>query len=217
MSAASKRRRERTAGGWSSRPGPPSNQDIRKCFINDVSLISRRAHGIDSRRPVVIPTLGAQRASSSPDDPIQRDPETQDASKVQEWEIGLTPDLLAEPVHQPATPNNVPAQNVNTADEVPDSDWFTNRIYATPLTIDEIRGPNDDRRPRPRKVDRHRRKGAGVAPGFTVRDEKGEVWFAQLRRAATIRWRRPQRSRSPRNCSGRSDTSRSRTTSRRAA
>ena len=44
----------------------------------------------------VAPTsdLGAQRPRFFSDDPLPRDPETQDASKVEEWEIGLTPDLL---------------------------------------------------------------------------------------------------------------------------
>ena len=44
----------------------------------------------------VVPSsdLGAQRPRFFSDDPLLRDPETQDASKVEEWEIGLTPDLL---------------------------------------------------------------------------------------------------------------------------
>ena len=39
-----------------------------------------------------------------PDDPLQREPETQDASKVQEWDIGLTADLLLEPVRHAGRP-----------------------------------------------------------------------------------------------------------------
>jgi hypothetical protein len=44
----------------------------------------------------VVPSadLGAQRPRFFSDDPLQRDPETQDAAKVEAWEIGLTPDLL---------------------------------------------------------------------------------------------------------------------------
>ena len=121
----------------------------------------------------------AQRPKFLSDDPLQREPETQDASKTQEWEIGLTADLVLNLFTKQGdlTPN-VRAQNVNTIDEVPDSSWFTNRIYAKPLTIDEItRGPNTIDGPAPGKWTVVRPKTAGVAPGFTIRDEKGETWF----------------------------------------
>ena len=37
------------------------------------------------------------------------------------------------------------AANVNSLDEVPDSTWFTNRIGARELTVDDVRrGPNTD-------------------------------------------------------------------------
>jgi hypothetical protein len=128
------------------------------------------------------PGLGAQRPRFFPDDPLAREPETQDASKVAAWEIGLTPDLLQNLFGRPGDPTpNVPARNVNTADEVPDSSWFTNRIYARPLSADEIaRGPLTTDGPAPGKWTVIRGKGAGVAPGFTVRDEQGVVWFVSF-------------------------------------
>ncbi len=124
-------------------------------------------------------TLGAQQPKFFRDDPLQREPDTQDASKVQSWEIPLTPDLLGNMFGEPGDPTkNVRAQNINTADEVPDSNWFTNRIYSRPVTVDEIaRGPNTIAGPAAGKWTVIRAKSAGVAPGFTVRDEKGEVWF----------------------------------------
>ena len=123
--------------------------------------------------------VGAQRPKFFPDDPLQREPETQDASKVQEWEVGLTPDLLRNLFGRPGDPTpNVKAQNINTADEVPDSSWFTNRIYARPVSPEEIaKGPNTIAGPAPGRWTVIRGKSAGVAPGFTVRDSKGEVWF----------------------------------------
>ena len=125
------------------------------------------------------PDVGAQRPKFFSDDPLQREPETQDASKVQEWEIGLTPDLLRNLFGKPGDPApNVRAQNVNTADEVPDSSWFTNRIYARSVSLEEIaKGPNTIDGPAPGRWTVIRGKSAGVAPGFTVRDAKGEVWF----------------------------------------
>ena len=124
-------------------------------------------------------TLGAQQPKFFRDDPLQREPDTQDASKVQRWEIPLTPDLLSNMFGEPGDlTTNVRAQNINTADEVPDSNWFTNRIYSRPVTVDEIaRGANTIDGPAPGKWTVIRPKTAGVSPGFTVRDEKGEVWF----------------------------------------
>src|SRR5262245_25264102 len=79
------------------------------------------------------------------DDPLVREPETQDASKAQEWEIDLFIDLAVNLFGQPGEAvNGVAAANVNTIDEVPDSSWFTNRILARPLPIDEaVRGPRE--------------------------------------------------------------------------
>ncbi|HEX2344607.1 MAG TPA: hypothetical protein VHI98_29325 [Vicinamibacterales bacterium] len=113
------------------------------------------------------------------DDPIAREPDTQDASKVAEWEINLSSDLLLNLFTNPGdlTPD-VRAQNINTIDEVPDSSWFTNRIYVKPVSLEELkRGPNTMDGPAPGRWTVIRPKTAGAAPGFTVRDEKGEVWF----------------------------------------
>ena len=128
------------------------------------------------------PGVGAQRQRFFSDDPLQREPETQDASKVQEWEIGLTPDLLQNLFGKPGDPApNVKAQNINTADEVPDSSWFTNRIYAQALTVDQVaKGPLEHDGPAPGTLTIIRGKAAGVAPGFTARDEKGVVWFVSF-------------------------------------
>ena len=86
------------------------------------------------------------------DDPLMREPETQDASKVEPWDIDLAIDLATNLFSRPGdkTPD-VRAQNVNTIDEVPDSSWFTNRIGARPLSIEEaVRGPLRSNGPGPR-------------------------------------------------------------------
>jgi hypothetical protein len=73
------------------------------------------------------------------------------------------------------------ARNVNTADEVPDSNWFTNRIGARALTIEEaVRGPVAGSGPAPAPWSVIRAKEAGFAPGFTMRDAKGETWFVSF-------------------------------------
>jgi hypothetical protein len=77
------------------------------------------------------------------DDPLEVEPETQDASKVQEWDIDLVIDLATNLFSRPGEPaQNVRALSANPVDEVPDSSWFTNRIGARPLTNGEVvRGP----------------------------------------------------------------------------
>src|SRR5258705_6843877 len=77
------------------------------------------------------------------DDPLAREPEVGDAAGGRERDIDLFYDLVSNlfvPLGD-QTPN-VRARNINTIDEVPDSNWFTNRILEHPLTLDELaRGP----------------------------------------------------------------------------
>jgi hypothetical protein len=116
------------------------------------------------------------------DDPMQREPETQDASKAAPWDIDLFWDLAENLFGNPgdATPD-VKARNVNTADEVPDSNWFTNRILARPLSIEEaVQGPLAGAGPAPGRWSVTRPKEAGFAPGFTMQDGKGETWFVSF-------------------------------------
>jgi hypothetical protein len=115
------------------------------------------------------------------DDPLLREPETQDASKVQEWEIPLTFDLMQNLFNKPGDPAQTRAGNVNTIDEVPDSNWFTNRILSRPLSLDEVtRGPISGPGPAPGKMTLVRPKGAGVSPGFVLQDSAGITWFVQF-------------------------------------
>ena len=77
------------------------------------------------------------------DDPIASEVDTQDASGAQGRDIDLLYDLAGNLfARQGDTTPNVRAKNLNTIDEVPDSNWFTNRVFARPVSIDEIsRGP----------------------------------------------------------------------------
>ena len=116
------------------------------------------------------------------DDPLGREPETEDASGVQPWDIDLfydlTYNLFATPRRVPA---NIRAENVNTIGEVPDSSWFTNRIGSRELTVDElVRGPVEGPAPAPSKWTITREKSAGAAPGFTAQDANGQTWFVSF-------------------------------------
>ncbi|HEX7019160.1 MAG TPA: hypothetical protein VF159_04065 [Gemmatimonadaceae bacterium] len=126
-------------------------------------------------------TRGA-RVRFYPDDPVQREPESQDASAVQDWEIDLFWDLADNLFGRPGDPTpDVRARNINTADEVPDSNWFTNRIGTRPVTIEEaLRGPVTGAGPAPGVWLVTRPKQTGFAPGFTMRDAQGETWFVSF-------------------------------------
>ena len=116
------------------------------------------------------------------DDPIAREPETQDASGAQPVEIGLFYELASNLfVTAGHTPSNTQAGNVNTIDEVPDSSWFTNRIGTSAISAVQIaRGPNVGAAPAPERWVIIREKSAGVHPGFTARDANGDTWFVSF-------------------------------------
>jgi len=116
------------------------------------------------------------------DDPIAREPATQDASKVAPWDIDLFIDLSLNLFGRPGdSAANVRAQSINTIDEVPDSSWFTNRIGSRAVTVDEaVRGPLAGDGPVPGRWQVSRAKEAGAAPGFTMRDSGNGTWFVSL-------------------------------------
>ncbi|PWT81003.1 MAG: hypothetical protein C5B57_11320 [Blastocatellia bacterium] len=116
------------------------------------------------------------------DDPIAREPESQDASRAQPYEIGdlyeMSYNLFVTSGYKPS---GMRAQSINTIDEVPDSSWFTNRMGTTTLTAEQIaRGPVVGTPPDPSRWTLTREKTSGVHPGFTAKDAKGETWFLEF-------------------------------------
>jgi hypothetical protein len=122
------------------------------------------------------------------DDPLQREPETQDASKAEARETDLFYDFVYNSFVTPRRGRaGVRAGNVNTADEVPDSSWYTNRLFDPALTLERLAlGPNtlDATRIDVQSPDRPltviRAKTAGAAPGFVARCANGETWYITL-------------------------------------
>jgi hypothetical protein len=116
------------------------------------------------------------------DDPIATVVDSQDASGVQERDIDLVYDTLENSFYWPGdrTPN-VRAQNLNTVDEVPDSNWFTNRLGTRAITVDELlKGPDATSGPAPGTWTVIAAKNDGVMPGLRIRDSKGQVWFLKF-------------------------------------
>ncbi len=128
---------------------------------------------------LTVAAVGSQAPRFYDDDPISREPEPQDASKAEPWDIGLLYDLSYQLfATSRRKPSNTRAQNINTIDEVPDSSWFTNRIGARALSVDEVlRGTNLGPPPSAERWTVTREKSSGFAPGFTARGAKGETWF----------------------------------------
>jgi hypothetical protein len=117
-----------------------------------------------------------------PDDPIAREPDSQDASKAKVYEIEqmyeMVRNLFVTPDYKPS---GARAENINTIDEVPDSSWFTNRVGSKPITIEElVKGPEEGAPPDPSRWVLIREKTTGAHPGFTATDGKGETWFLEF-------------------------------------
>ena len=117
-----------------------------------------------------------------PDDPIARDPESQDASKTTPYDESQMYELFYNLfVNSGHVASGLRAMNINTIDEVADSSWFTNRIGTRPITTAELtRGANVGAPPDPSKWVLTREKTSGAHPGFTAVDAKGETWFLEF-------------------------------------
>ena len=113
------------------------------------------------------------------DDPLLREPESQNAAGAEEVDVGLLYDISYNLFVTPGLErSNVHARNANTIDEVPDSSWFTNRVLPRTASVDDfVRGPNVGKPPNPERWTFIREKTSGFAPGFTAKDANGEIWF----------------------------------------
>ena len=113
------------------------------------------------------------------DDPILKEDDPQDASAVRPWDIGLVYDFVENLFANPGdhTPG-VRAQNINTIDEVPDSNWYENRAGLTPELV--ARGPDTTSGPAPGTWTVTGAKSNGVTPGFTIKDSTGQKWFLKF-------------------------------------
>lgn len=73
------------------------------------------------------------------------------------------------------------ADNVNALDEVPNSSWYTNRHFLNPLEPNQlIHGPGDAHPDTTGKWEVIRGKFEGLAPGLTIKDAIGNVYFVKF-------------------------------------
>ena len=115
------------------------------------------------------------------DDPIARDPETQDASGVQPIPSSGEYDFIENSFLGAGDDTNRRAANVNTVDEVPDSTWFTNRAGTSRWSAAEAAtGPDSGTGPAPGPWTIIAAKTEGITPGMTIRDAAGIVYFVKF-------------------------------------
>jgi hypothetical protein len=146
------------------------------------STIVATLFGITAMSFVTTAIVSTQRPHFYPDDPIAREPESQDASKAQPNEIEQMYEQVYNLFIEPGRKaSGTRAQNINTIDEVPDSSWFTNRVGTRPISADDLtRGTNVGAPPDPSKWVLTREKTSGAHPGFTAMDAKGETFFLEF-------------------------------------
>ncbi|HEU4768172.1 MAG TPA: hypothetical protein VFS77_12385, partial [Pyrinomonadaceae bacterium] len=70
--------------------------------------------------------------------------------------------------------------NVNTMDEVPDSSWFTNRMFRREMSIEEIKSGPGETGPVNGELTVIRAKSVGAAPGFWIKDRAGQVFILKF-------------------------------------
>ena len=115
------------------------------------------------------------------DDPVWVQLDTQDASAIQPLEVDLIVDAASNILRGTRVPSPRRAGNVNTVDEVPDSNWFTNRLGFRRLTPEEVAtGPDTTTGPAPGAWTVTSSKSDGVTPGFTIKDSRGQRWFLKF-------------------------------------
>jgi hypothetical protein len=130
---------------------------------------------------LAIGAVGAAGPRFFNDDPIARDPETQDASHTQPIEISASFDFVENSFLAAGDRTAPHAVNVNTIDEVPDSSWFTNRAGRPGWTqADAVRGPDTGTGPLAGLWTIVSAKTEGRTPGLTIRDSAGVKYFIKF-------------------------------------
>lgn len=115
------------------------------------------------------------------DDPIWRDPETQDASGAKPIEISQQYDFIENTFLDAGDKDARRAVNINTVDQVPDSSWFTNRVGRDQWTTERlVRGPDTGSGPAAGPWTIVAAKSEGITPGLTIRDGAGDLYFVKF-------------------------------------
>jgi hypothetical protein len=132
-------------------------------------------------------TGGSARRKFFNDDPLWKEPKPRPVTKVKTIEIDNLYDFIEESFVVPRRQKSIErsgqsvALNINTVDEVPDSEWYTNRHARRPMTIEElVRGQGNANPPDAGKWRVVSAKTDGVTPGFVIEDARGNRYLLKL-------------------------------------
>jgi hypothetical protein len=127
---------------------------------------------------VVAVGTGAATPRFFPDDPIQvEDDRAFDAGGAEPIEGSNAYDFAEHTFFDRGDRRDIPAVNVNTLGDVPDSTWFTNRIGRRTMPLEEIvRGPNQLDTVSIDDWPIVQEKSSGITPGYRVTDPTGHLY-----------------------------------------
>ena len=113
-----------------------------------------------------------------PDDPIAADDDRRfDAGGAAPIEGSNGYDFAEHTFLKPGARIASPAANVNTIDDLPDSTWFTHRIGARQMSVEDIvRGPNELVELNVDGWPIVQGKSSGITPGYRVTDPSGRLY-----------------------------------------
>src|SRR5687767_11877761 len=121
------------------------------------------------------------------DDPVAKWPSPRNASMVKPRRINEYFDFFQNSLFRPGelaqkTGTAIPARDVNTLGESPDSEWYTNRHYSRRMTAEElVRGPGNTEPPSIKQQWRVvSAKNEGITPGFTIMDGEGRSYLLKF-------------------------------------
>lgn len=153
-------------------------------FTSCGAVSSKRATACAVTVAIGLWLAGARSATPRfyPDDPLWVDDDrVVDAGKATSVEDSNGYDFLVNTFGSPGERRDVRALNVNTADEVPDSSWFTNRIGRHEMSVaDIVRGPDRTERLTLDGWVVSGGKSGGIQPGFRMTDREGQTYQIEV-------------------------------------
>ncbi len=135
---------------------------------------------------VLLLSVGATAQKFCDDDPLERMPRPRNVDNIKGRKLSDYYDFFlntfGKPGERHTKQKQIPAQGVNTLGEVPDCEWYTNRHYHNPMTIEElVRGAGDENAPDSSgTLTVISAKTEGISPGFTIRDARGRKYFVKF-------------------------------------
>ena len=156
-------------------------------------MVSRKQHVLNTRRvtfgvflaaafTLLVQAQSISRGSKKfyPDDPLWREPEPRATAKVTTRKVDDLYDFVENRFVTPRVQENVrkegpiPASNINTLGEVPDSNWYANRHWRKRMPVAELRrGAGNTTPPDPKGMWQViSAKSDGISPGFVIEDQQ---------------------------------------------